>query len=110
MMKGIGFEPFDSDLCLFINKEKGVLLILYVDDMLILAYTKEDIFSTAKQIEKKFKIKPLREVQRFLGYKVTRDRENRTIGLSQEEYARKIVNKYGYNNLNSVQTLWPSRL
>ena len=85
IMRKLGWEPFDSDICLFNHEKFGALLILYVDDLLIAAPTVNDIYEI-------------------------RYRDNRQIFLSQEGFARKILMKYGWDSMNPVQTPWPANL
>ena len=39
VMEDIGFESLDSNICLFRHKELGILVVLYVDDLLVAAKT-----------------------------------------------------------------------
>ncbi len=39
VMEDIGFESLDSDICLFCHRELGILVVLYVDDLLVIAKT-----------------------------------------------------------------------
>ncbi len=39
VIEDIGFESLDSDICLFRHKELGILVMLYVDDLLVAAKT-----------------------------------------------------------------------
>ena len=41
---------------------------------------------------------------------ITRDRVNRYIYISQRQYTYKIIEKYGYKDLNAAATPWPSNL
>jgi hypothetical protein len=110
VMRKLGWEPFDSDICLFKHEKLGALLILYVDDLLIAAPTVNDIYEIRDAIEKFFKLKNMGPAKRFLGYEILRDRDNRQIYLSQEGFARKILIKYGWDSMNPVQTPWPANL
>jgi len=40
MLKKYGFEAFISDICRFIDRGKGILLCLHVDDIMVAAPTK----------------------------------------------------------------------
>jgi hypothetical protein len=107
VMRKLGWEPFDSDICLF-KHELGALIILYVDDLLIAAQTLDEIYKIKEAIEKEFKLKDMGPVKRFLGFDVIRDCNNRLIYLSQEAFAKKILIKYGWESVNPVQTPWPA--
>ena len=81
-MEKLRFVPFRSDIYLFQNKTTGVLIILYVNDLLIATPTLSAIDSVKEQLISTFEIKELGEVKRFLGFDVVRDRKNRTIFLN----------------------------
>jgi hypothetical protein len=100
----IGFEPLSSDLCIFKHRTEMVLLIIYVDDMLISAPTKALIASIREALKKHFELKELGDVKQFLGINITRDRANRRIFLSQEPFAKKILQELTLETLHPVHT------
>ena len=61
-MHDLGFEPLALESCIFISKDWKVCIMLYVDDMLIAAATKEQINHIANQLNAVFRLKALREV------------------------------------------------
>jgi hypothetical protein len=101
-IKKLGFTPLLEDSCVFLRGDD--ILILYVDDSLIAAKTKGEIKGYIEGIKKSFGIKELGEPSRFLGCKITRDREKRTITLSQCHYVQKIINQMNMNSLSPVMT------
>ncbi|KAM4064136.1 reverse transcriptase (RNA-dependent DNA polymerase) [Hirsutella rhossiliensis] len=56
ILKTLGFEPLDADLCLFKDEKRGCILILYVDDMLVAAPTKETVFHVKEQLQSFFEL------------------------------------------------------
>lgn len=107
ILQNLGFEPLDADLCLFKDEKRRCILILYVDDMLVAAPTKETVFHVKEQLQSVFEVKDLGEVKDFLGFTVIRDRSNRRIYLSQKNFTEKIISKYGYQKFNAATTPWP---
>ncbi|KJZ70290.1 hypothetical protein HIM_10334 [Hirsutella minnesotensis 3608] len=107
ILQSLGFEPLDADLCLFKDEKRGCILILYVDDMLVAAPTKETVFYVREQLQTFFELKDLGEVKDFLGFTVIRDRPNNRIYLSQKKFTEKIISKYGYQAHNAATTPWP---
>ena len=107
-LKDLGFEPFNSDPCLFKHKKDGIYIILYVDDLLISAPTVDDINKIRDKLRNKYKLKEMGEVKRFLGFDVIRDRKAKTIFLSQEAYTRNLLEKFEYVDVTESQTPWPS--
>jgi hypothetical protein len=109
VMKELGFEPFGVDTCLFSNSKLGILLLLYVDDMLAAGPTKAAIDSVMTKLSNKFEMKSMGEMKRFLGFDIVRDRKRRTLFLSQEAYTTSIITKFGYQGLNPAKTPWISK-
>jgi hypothetical protein len=109
VMKDLGFTPMNTDVCLFVNRVTGAILVLYVDDMLIAANTTETIDEIRDGLQRHFQLKDLGEARRFLGFDIIRDRENRTIFLSQESFTRAMLHKYGFTDLSPANTPWPSK-
>ena len=54
-----------------------IIVIVYVDDLLIIEFSIDDIVALKKQIAKRFQIKNLNDVFQYLSVKVVRDRFNR---------------------------------
>jgi Reverse transcriptase (RNA-dependent DNA polymerase) len=102
LMRKAGFEPLASEACVFVNKDKSVWIVLYVDDMAIAAVTKDLIDSVACQLGSVFTLTPLGEVKTFLGIQLVRNRKLRTISINQEPYIDRILGRKGWTNLNGV--------
>jgi len=108
-MKELGFKALVSDPCVYIKKSKTdrrILIGLYVDDTIISVH-KEDLMeweSDKKRIGATFPIKDLGECHWILNVKVTRDRKNRTITLSQQAYADRIAAEHGLDRTRTVST------
>jgi hypothetical protein len=92
--------------------DKVVILTLYVDDIL-LAGNDVDMLDEVKQwLFKTFEMKDLGEASYILGIKIERDRVNRKLSLSQENYIDTLLEKFHmvdclsgripYNNLRSL--------
>ena len=80
-MKKLGFELLSTEGCLF-KTLRGALLLLYVDDIRIVANTTSDIDITVNKLGSIFELKKMGEALTFLGYSITRDYDNRVIYLS----------------------------
>jgi hypothetical protein len=90
-LKEAGFTQAVTDPCLFIRKEneKPGFLLLYVDDMIILALSDGDVEAIKNAIKDRFEIKDLGEARNVLGMTIERVRNG--IYLGQPRYARQIV-------------------
>ena len=69
-------------------------LILYVDDILLIANDIEFLESIKGYLNKSFSMKDLGEAAYILGIKIYRDRSRRLIGLSQSTYLDKILKEF----------------
>ena len=81
-----------------------IILLLYVDDMLIMGSSTEEINNIKKQLSKKFAMKDLGIAKQILGMRITRDRANGTLKISQTEYAMKILINFNMNKAKPVST------
>jgi len=111
VLKSMGFEPFNQDTCIFKNEKTGVLLLLYVDDVLIAARQLTDIHLVRDQLMKHFELKEMGEIKRYLGFDVVRDYVNNTVFISQQAYTKTILAKFTTLDDSSSKALcpWPSK-
>jgi hypothetical protein len=92
-----GFTRCTSDVCLYTKRyENGEVayIMTYVDDLLLAARSQSIIDEIKRMLEGRFKMKHQGVVTQYLGMGIKRDRENRTISVSQSVYARATVDKY----------------
>nr|GEU66579.1 hypothetical protein [Tanacetum cinerariifolium] len=85
----------------FVNG-KGVIICLYVDDMLIFGTDLEQVQMTKKLLSKNFNMKDLGEADVILGIKILR-KENRLM-LTQSHYIKKILKSFDSFNCLLVST------
>jgi len=64
-------------------------LLLYVDDMLIVARNNAHIQKLKAQLKEEFDMKDLREVKKILGIEISRDMSISRLWLSQENYIQR---------------------
>jgi len=103
----LGFKPLESEVCIFRHDELDVYIIIYMDDMRIIARTISTIHSVATKLNKAFELQHLRITDQFLSFQIHRDRASHKIWLYQNVYARKIIQKFGYDGLKPTDTPWP---
>lgn len=92
-IKKHGFNPFLSDACMFRN-DTGIIIVVYVDDILIMARLVASIFDVAKLIDRTFKLRLLGELHYYLGIRIIRDRSRRQLIVVQDAYMDKIATKF----------------
>ena len=81
-----------------------MILILYVDDMLIAGKNKDELSKLKKILNQTFDMKDLGNAKHILGMRITRDRSNGCIYLSQSEYVCKILKRFNMENAKPLST------
>lgn len=91
-----GFQRSKADACLYSAKmnNEWVFVLIYVDDIVIAAKTKENIQGIKSMLASKFNIQDLGEIKQYLGIGVERDNDG-IFHLNQTQYIKKIVNDFG---------------
>eukprot|EP00171_Calliarthron_tuberculosum_P005917 IDg5917t1 len=85
LVEELGFKSCPYEPCLYFQHENNDInvIVLYVSDLLIAGDKRFLIDKIKSEFKMRFKMKDLGEAQEFLGLKITRDRPNRTLRLSQ---------------------------
>ncbi len=87
----LGFHQSSADPCLLIHTVKGIMLLLYVDDIIVASSGLPNVLWFKKSLGSLFKIKDLGETQKILGIRITRDRKKRTLRMDQTHYVDKVL-------------------
>ena len=92
-------------MCGYINsttyKEK-VYSLLYVDDILLVGSSKEDLVNVKKLLSKKFDMKDLGESRKILRIDITRDRDQSILSISQSTQCEKVIRRFNLTNARPV--------
>src|SRR6185437_10542922 len=105
----LGYNRIKSDPCIYVKRSRTgrkIILGLYVDDTII-AVHKDDITlwnEDKSKIAQTYPIKDMGECKWILNMEVTRDRQRKTISLSQEAYIERITTEFGLEQTRSVHT------
>jgi hypothetical protein len=92
-LQSIGFRQSAEDPNLYI--QSGVLLVLYVDDLLIVHNGTEGKGHQIKQLlQKKYKMSDLGAARRFLGIEIERT-EDGGFTICQRDYVNTIIRRFG---------------
>ncbi|GJW23146.1 zinc finger, CCHC-type containing protein [Tanacetum coccineum] len=100
-----GFHLNQSDKCVyskFDSSGKGVIICLYVDDMLIFGTDQNQVDETKKFLSSRFSMKDMGEADVILGIKIKR--ENKGIVITQSHYIEKILKKFNREDCSPVNT------
>nr|GEV20582.1 zinc finger, CCHC-type [Tanacetum cinerariifolium] len=100
-----GFSLNQADKCVYSKFDasgKGVIICLYVDDMLIFGTNQDQVNKTKEFLSSKFDMKDLGAAEVILGIRIKRG--NNGIYISQSHYIEKILTKFNFANCSPVYT------
>ena len=102
----LGFTRNDADPCLYVKWDRGSLMMvgLYVDDMLLAAKTRDRVDWMKHKLKERFDMKDLGPARLCLGLEISRDRPKRQLFLSQSEYSKNILERFGMSDSKPVAT------
>jgi hypothetical protein len=102
-----GYSRCHSDHYVYFKRmENGsyIILLLYVDDMLVAGSNTQDINVLKNKLANSFAMKDLGAAKKILGTRITRDRKNRKLTLSQGGYIKKVLERFRMQNAKPVST------
>eukprot|EP00253_Pinus_taeda_P034030 PITA_34030 len=85
-----------------LKKSFYIILLLYVDDMLVAGSNMQEINVLKRKLANSFAMKDLGAAKQILGMRITRDRKNRKLTLSQSEYIEKVLKRFNMHNAKPV--------
>nr|GFB32217.1 zinc finger, CCHC-type [Tanacetum cinerariifolium]GFB32380.1 zinc finger, CCHC-type [Tanacetum cinerariifolium] len=88
--------------CKFDKSGKGVIICLYVDDMLIFGTDQNQVDKTKEFLSLNFSMKDMREADVILGIRIKR--ENKGLTITQSHYIEKILKKFNCEGCGLVST------
>nr|GEX46897.1 zinc finger, CCHC-type [Tanacetum cinerariifolium] len=100
-----GYLLNQADKCVyskFDESSKGVIICLYVDDMLIFGTDQVQVDLTKKFLSIKFSMKDMGEVDVIFGIRIKH--ESNGIAISQSHYIEKVLKKFNYYDCTPVST------
>jgi hypothetical protein len=111
-LTSVGFIVNEADKCVYYRYGggEGVILCLYVDDILILGTSLDVIKETKDFLSKNFEMKDLGEADVILNIKLLIE-GNGGVTLVQFHYVEKVLSRFGYNEYEPSPTPYdPSKL
>ena len=97
-MIGQNYTRSNFDHCVYFHKLQDgsfIYLLLYVDDMLIASRNQGKICRLKAQLSKEFEMKDLGGAKKILGMEIARDRQRGTLCLTQKQYLKKVLQRFG---------------
>ena len=99
-----GFIRSEEDHSLYIHETRALIILLYVDDMVLAASSRESINWVKAALEKHFDMTDLGELKMFIGVEITRNRAQRTLKAGQGPYIERILMDHGMEWCATVAT------
>ena len=105
-----GFKHNNAYKCIYskFTNNFGVLICLYVDDLLIFGTNMKGILDTKKYLTSQFKMKDLGEVDTILGIKVKK--YSGGYALSQSHFIEKVLLKFQHLKFKEANTPYDSSI
>ena len=82
-----------------------VIVIIYVDDLIILASDMTKLMEFKAKLEKEFDMSDLGELHFFLGVQIERNRAARTLIMHQKSYIEDVVSCFGMEKCKPLATV-----
>ncbi|WKA02171.1 hypothetical protein VitviT2T_020389 [Vitis vinifera] len=100
IISSFGFVENVMDQCIYlkVSGSKVCFLVLYVDDILLATNDKGLLHEVKQFLSKNFDMKDMGEASYVIGIKIHRDRFKGILGLSQETYINKVLERFRMNN------------
>ena len=96
VISSLGFEENVMDNCINqkVSESKICFLVLYVDDILLATNDMGTLYEVKQFLSKNFEMKDMDEAYYVIGIKIHRERSRGILGLSQESYINKILERF----------------
>ena len=103
-----GFNKMQADQCMYYwNDESNstiIWLTIYVDDLLIASNSLTKLNEFKQRLSLTFAMKDMGEAHFILGIQIERDRQHRTLTISQRQYIQSILERFGMAECNAIST------
>ncbi|KAL4340454.1 hypothetical protein GQ457_08G012720 [Hibiscus cannabinus] len=96
VISSFGFVENIMDQCIYqkVSGSKICFLILYVDDILLATNDRGMLHEVKQFLSKNFDMKDMGDASYVIGIKIHRDRHKGILGLSQETYINKVLERF----------------
>jgi hypothetical protein len=102
-----GYNRCYSDHYVYFKRlESGsyIIFLLYVDGIFFVGSNMKDINVLKKKLSNSFEMKDLGAAKKLLGMRITGDKKNQKLILSQGEYIEKVLERFIMQNAKLVST------
>lgn len=98
-----GLEASTADPCIFTDKTKDLILVIYVDDGLIASKNQSKMAKILKVLKSEFEL-TMEPINKYLGIEIE-EKEDRSIFICQKGYAQEVLERFSMISSNPVSIL-----
>ncbi|CAI7838774.1 unnamed protein product [Closterium sp. NIES-53] len=98
-LAALGFAPSTADPSLFLRTDTTLppfYVLVYVDDLVFATADTEALAHVKSELQKRHACTDLGELTSYLGLRITRDRAQRTITLTQSHMVQQVLQRFGF--------------
>ncbi|CAI7887474.1 unnamed protein product [Closterium sp. NIES-54] len=110
-LAALGFAPSTSDPSLFLRTNTTLppfYVLVYVDDLVFATADSEALAHVKSELQKRQTCTDLGELTSYLGLRITRDRAQRTITLTQSNMVQQVLQCFGFTYSSPQSTPLPT--
>ncbi|CAI7862662.1 unnamed protein product [Closterium sp. NIES-53] len=107
----LGFAPSTADPSLFLRTDTTLppfYVLVYVDDLVFATADSEAFGHVKSELQKRHACTDLGELTSYLGFRITRDRAQRTITLTQSHMVQQVLQRFGFTYSSPQSTPLPT--
>ncbi|CAI7745452.1 unnamed protein product [Closterium sp. NIES-54] len=107
----LGFAPSTADPSLFLRTDATLppfYVLVYVDDLVFATADTEALAHMKSELQKRHTCTDLGELTSYLGLRITRDRAQRTIALTQSHMVQQVLQRFGFTYSSPQSTPLPT--
>ncbi|CAI7798552.1 unnamed protein product [Closterium sp. NIES-53] len=107
----LGFSPSTADPSLFLRTDTTLLpfyVLVYVDDLVFATADTSALTHVKSELQKRHMCTDLGELTSYLGLRITRDRAQRTITLTQSHMVQQVLQRFRFTYFSPQSTPLPT--
>jgi hypothetical protein len=100
----LGFSRNKVDHCVYVRERNGETagITVWVDDLLLFTKTVEEGDELARNLKDEFEVNDIGELKMIIGIEINRERESRSLTISQKNYIRTVLERFELAQANPV--------
>ncbi|CAI7856622.1 unnamed protein product, partial [Closterium sp. NIES-53] len=110
-LAALGFAPSTADPSLFLRTDATLppfFVLMYVDDLVFATADTEALTHVKSELQMRHTCTDLGELTSYLGLRITRDRAQRTITLTESHMVQQVLQRFGFTYSSPQSTPLPT--